>query len=295
MQADDSGCENQFGFICVDPAAEFDEVDDGIEVKVNTDQRPAASDSTVGQGQSTTPSNGSGSDFDVSDTATSCSELGVGGAVCQGVAGVLCEPLNPTTEPGEWTRVRDDLTGDTTCVFVPEGADIAAPPPPPTDAQVAEAFTDLPLAIPDLDMNPPAPACAVLNVPNTFYLDPPPTDPITTDLLGTPITVYPVATSYTFDYGDGTTTTTTDPGAPYPVGRNTHTYTSEARYEATVTVTWGGDWEAPGVPRGPIPGTAQTTSDASVVYAHAYQIVLVEDPEADLPVTLLDAGDPCGT
>ena len=175
---------------------------------------------------------------------------------------------------------------------MPEGAD--APPPPPTDAQVAEVFLTLPLAVPDMKTNPPAPACAVINIENTFYLDPPPADVQTVDILGTPVTIHPAVRDYTFTYGDGTTHTTTDPGGPYPDTTNTHTFTTPGIYAASVTVTWTGEWEAPGIPLGPIPGVAQTTSIPTVLYTHTYRTELIDDPASPARAgTPLDADDPC--
>ncbi|GAA1998047.1 PKD domain-containing protein [Nakamurella flavida] len=159
---------------------------------------------------------------------------------------------------------------------------------------MAEVFLTLPLALPDIKTNPPAPACTVVNIENTFYLDPPSAEAQTVDILGTPVTIYPAVENYTFTYGDGTSHTTTDPGEPYPDTTNTHTYTQAGTYSASVTVTWTGEWEAPGIPRGPIPGTAQTTSAPTTLYTHTYRTQLLDDPKsAPQRGTPLGPDDPC--
>lgn len=136
--------------------------------------------------------------------------------------------------------------------------------------------------------------CVVLGLTNYFYVTPPPTDPITTTILGTPVTLYPRIDTYTFDFGDDSASlTTADPGGPYPDGTNTHVYETPGHYAAQVTVNWAADWEAPGVPRQPVPGTAATRSTPTDVWAHAYKIVLVAGTEPPPPPAGLDPADPC--
>jgi hypothetical protein len=209
---------------------------------------------------------------------------------------VICTTLGDITGNGGqtvWTSVDGIDQQDDSCQLNGAPAEPAAPVITP--AMVAEAFDSLPLAIPQMRTNPPAPACAVLNLENNFWLEVPDTTPQTFDLLGVPVTVYPTPVEYTFDFGDGNGMATADAGAPFPDGTNVHTYTTEGRFEATVAVTWSADWEAPGIPRQPVPGTAETVSDPAVIYAHEWRILLVDDPAARLPASApIDAGDPCG-
>lgn len=160
---------------------------------------------------------------------------------------------------------------------------------------MASELKRIPFPVPDFHTNPPGPMCVVLNLPNWFFVTPPSTAPITTTILGTPVTLYPRVDSYTFDFGDGSAPlVTSDPGGPYPDGANQHVYEVPGHYQAVVTVTWAADWEAAGVPRQPVPGTASTASAPTEVWAHEYKIVLVADPNGPPPVLPgADPADPC--
>jgi hypothetical protein len=174
----------------------------------------------------------------------------------------------------------------------PSGSD-PAPPPVVTDQDVLSAFRQIPLPVPAARMSPPFPACVHLNVPNYVYVDPVDTAPVTVTLLGTPVTVFPRIEDYTWDFGDGSSLTTTDPGAAYPNGTVSHIYRTPGRYEVTVTVRWGADWESPTHPRSAVPGDTTTTSDPGIAWAHEVKVVLVNDPNAPLPTKAHDPADAC--
>lgn len=212
-------------------------------------------------------------------------------ATCMSRAPAAMKP----EEPSGLVITADPETDTGDCIWVPTSPQLIAPPPPPTSADVAREMKTLPFPVPEFHTNPPGPMCAVLGLTNYYYVTPPSTDPITTTILGTAVTVYPRITEYTFDFGDETSPlTTTDPGGPYPDGRNTHVYAKSGHYRSTVTVTWGADWSATGIPRQPVPGTAATTSTPTDVWAHAYRIVLVADPNYQpAPPDGLDPADPC--
>lgn len=59
---------------------------------------------------------------------------------------------------------------------------------------------------------------------------------------------------YQWNFGDGTSTESTLPGAPYPAGTITHSYERSGEYAVKLIVTWSGTWRA-GAISGPIDGS----------------------------------------
>ncbi|WP_168709465.1 zinc transporter [Actinomyces procaprae] len=89
----------------------------------------------------------------------------------------------------------------------------------------------------------------------------PDTQVLTTTVAGTPVTIHATPTSYTWDWGDGTTTTTTTPGAPWPNQTVTHRYTHTAQdVTTTLTTTWKATYTPAGGTTTPITGTITTTN-----------------------------------
>ncbi|WP_232023046.1 zinc transporter [Actinomyces viscosus] len=84
---------------------------------------------------------------------------------------------------------------------------------------------------------PPGPR-VIISKAFIVYTDPSPRYQTTT-ILGTAVEVEFTPTSYTWDWGDGTTLTTTDPGHPYPHQSVTHYYQHTATaVTTTLTTTW---------------------------------------------------------
>jgi hypothetical protein len=54
------------------------------------------------------------------------------------------------------------------------------------------------------------------------------------------------ATSYTWQFGDGSTLTTASPGAAYPELQITHEYLKKGDVAPRVDVTWGGRYQVDG-------------------------------------------------
>ena len=190
-----------------------------------------------------------------------------------------------------WTS---DAQTRSTCSWIPAAAPAA--PLPPTDGQVADLMERrlVPFEVPVAGSNPPSPACVVLNLDNYFYAQVPGTAPLTVMVVGVPVTIYPQVRGYQFDFGDGTVLDSQDPGGPYPDGTVIHRYVTPGHYQARVSIIWGAEWEAAGVARRPVPGTATTVSAPIEVWAHEYRIKLVADPNWR-PAGQEVAGDPCLT
>ena len=85
-----------------------------------------------------------------------------------------------------------------------------------------------------------------------------------TQVGGTPVTIVATPASYTWDWGDGTTTTTKDPGAAYPNHTVFHKYSHTAdNVVISLTTTWSATYSIGGGPAQPISGTLTTTDTAN--------------------------------
>ena len=84
-----------------------------------------------------------------------------------------------------------------------------------------------------------------------------------TEVGGAPVTIVATPASYTWDWGDGTTTTTKDPGAAYPDHTVFHKYSHTAQgVVISLTTTWSATYSIGGGPAQPISGTLTTTDTA---------------------------------
>ena len=81
-----------------------------------------------------------------------------------------------------------------------------------------------------------------------------------TQVGGAPVTIVATPASYTWDWGDGTTTTTKDPGAAYPDHTVFHKYSHTAdNVVISLTTTWTATYSVGGGPAQPISDTLTTT------------------------------------
>ena len=85
-----------------------------------------------------------------------------------------------------------------------------------------------------------------------------------TEVGGAPVTIVATPASYTWDWGDGTTTTTKDPGAAYPDHTVFHKYSHTAdNVVISLTTTWSATYSVEGGPAQPISGTLTTTDTSN--------------------------------
>ena len=130
----------------------------------------------------------------------------------------------------------------------------------------AEDFRRLPLTPPALTIQPDRTEHLV-NMPTIVYTTPT-TQLLTTDLLGYPVEVEATPTTYTWDFGDGTTWTTTTPGHPYPNQDVAHPYTRPGTYTITLTTTFTGRYRLAGTTAwATVTGTASTTTTSAPITA----------------------------
>ena len=94
------------------------------------------------------------------------------------------------------------------------------------------------LGLPSLEARTQPEDKTLVNFATIFYATPQPFTRTVT-LLGQSVDVEATPSSYTWHYGDGTSTTTTTPGAPYPAKDVTHSYTdAHTTVQTSVDVTY---------------------------------------------------------
>jgi hypothetical protein len=108
----------------------------------------------------------------------------------------------------------------------------------------------------------------LINVPVYFWSDLPPIFRSKVDLIGEVIDVT-MRPSFSWAFGDGSFKSTTDPGAPFPNGKITHTYSRPGTYPVVLVTTWGGTFAHNGIERA-ITGEIRkvTALTITVVAAH---------------------------
>jgi hypothetical protein len=88
----------------------------------------------------------------------------------------------------------------------------------------------------------------LVNVPVYFWCDLPPVFNTKVKIIGETIDVV-MRPGFTWSYGDGSFESTTDPGAAYPDGKITHTYSKPGTYLVTLVTSWNGTFAHNGVER----------------------------------------------
>jgi hypothetical protein len=88
----------------------------------------------------------------------------------------------------------------------------------------------------------------LVNVPVYFWCDLPPIFNTKVKIIGETIDVV-MRPGFTWSYGDGSFESTTNPGANYPDGKITHTYSKPGTYLVTLVTSWNGTFAHNGVER----------------------------------------------
>jgi hypothetical protein len=83
----------------------------------------------------------------------------------------------------------------------------------------------------------------LVNTPITIWSSNPNSFSTTSLILGVPVQLF-LTPTFSWNFGDGSTSTTHDAGAPYPHGEITHTYSKPGNYLITLQVSWWGSWVA---------------------------------------------------
>ncbi|MGZ6833291.1 MAG: PKD domain-containing protein [Mycobacteriaceae bacterium] len=158
--------------------------------------------------------------------------------------------------PGPWKMV------GRTC-----HSDLVPSAPVLSMAQIISAFRRTPFAKPTVHIQPEG-NTTLVTLPTYFQATWPaqgfqPGEVDTADpaqMLGHTVRIRPLAGSYTYTFGDGTSLgPTSSPGGTYPDGDVTHTYERAGTYPTRIAVTYGGEFSLDGGPWIRIPATAAIT------------------------------------
>jgi len=107
----------------------------------------------------------------------------------------------------------------------------------------------------------------LVHVPVIFWCDLPTLFQSRVDIIGEIIDVA-LRPGFAWQWGDGESTTTTEPGAPYPNQKVTHTYKQSGTYYVTLVATWNGNFKHNGATRA-ITGTIKIPSFAVITVVAA--------------------------
>jgi hypothetical protein len=123
-----------------------------------------------------------------------------------------------------------------------------------TPAMVRREMQRLDWPTAQLEVQPPD-GQTLINFETNFFTEN--TDPTTqtVTLLGQRVEIEATPSEYTWDFGDGTSTTTTSPGAAYPGLDVTHEYADPGRVAPSVDTTYTGRFRINGDAWQPIPGS----------------------------------------
>lgn len=145
-------------------------------------------------------------------------------------------------------------------------------------AFTVEDFRRLPLTPAQVTVQP-ATSTVLINIP-TITMAAAPQQNLATDLLGYPVEVQATATTYTWDYGDGSAPlVTTSPGHAYPNHDVHHSYARPGTYTITLTTTWSGRYRIAGSTAWlDVDGTATTVTTIPPITAVEQRTALVAEP-----------------
>ena len=108
---------------------------------------------------------------------------------------------------------------------------------------------------------------ALVHVPVIFWCDLPTLFQSRVDIIGEVIDVV-LRPGFAWQWGDGEVFNTTEPGAPYPNQKITHTYKRPGTYTITLIATWNGNFKHNGATRA-ITGTIKIPSFAVITVVSA--------------------------
>jgi hypothetical protein len=123
-----------------------------------------------------------------------------------------------------------------------------------TPAMVRREFERLSWPTSELQLQPPD-GQTLINFDTNFFTDNTTPTTRTVTLLGQRVEIEATPTSYTWDFGDGTSTTTSSPGAAYPDLDVTHDYADPGRVSPSVATTYQGRYRINGGGWQQIPGS----------------------------------------
>ncbi|MBO0609455.1 PKD domain-containing protein [Myceligenerans salitolerans] len=143
-------------------------------------------------------------------------------------------------------------------------------------AAAARAFQNMTIEPSALAVQPPD-GWTLVNLDTIAYAENQ-SQVLDTDLFGIPVSIRAVPETYTWSWGDGTSSTGADPGAPYPNHTIAHAYTAPGTAVITLRTTWRGQFRlSSDAAWRDVPGQAITTSQSPPIEIREARTRLVED------------------
>ncbi|WP_433015458.1 PKD domain-containing protein [Kribbella sp. CA-294648] len=154
---------------------------------------------------------------------------------------------------------------------------LVIPMPRPQDVQWEEVLAESKnVAFPKLRVKVQPAGRTLINLETIVYTDESKISTATVTLLGFPVLVEATPTSYTWNFGDGTSMNTTTPGRPYPAKDITHKYMKKGGVHLTLTTHYVARFNVAGTGWQYIAGTVPITGPATALQVREAVPVLVE-------------------
>ena len=129
----------------------------------------------------------------------------------------------------------------------------------PIQSLSLEDFRRLPLPASLVNIEPPG-GQTLVNIPTNVFVDSRRQIELTTSILGSPVRVHAYPVNFSWTFGDGAILNTSDPGAPYPQLRVTHTYVRPAIVLVRLVTEYSGEYSVDGGPWLSVDGVAAVAS-----------------------------------
>src|SRR5690606_26751407 len=195
---------------------------------------------------------------------------------------VTCESITQDTRSGAETSNGYSCQVPSTPTAGAEGAGtpaVAEAPAPVVIIATQSDFAELPVKASVASAGPER-AWLPVGMVNVLYVEHE-VQTLQTEVLGTPVSVRAIPTSYHWDLGDGNTITTSKPGKPYPSDEVSAKYSGEGSYDVTLPTTFAGQFSVDGGGGQELDGAIEVASEPIALSSEPLESRLVS---GDVPV-----------